>query len=102
MMKRHSQIGQYAIDTVHTIVAQEIAQIAEIAPHCRKSPIGKGAADGITVLIKRIQVAILTQTLHDGTAMAAAAESGVDIRAAGMQVKRLKRLWQQGWNVVDF
>ena len=100
-MKRHSEIGKYAVNGVMAVEAHEIAQKAEIAiDHC-KPRVCHGAADGVFVLVESVEMALRTKMFHDGAAMSSAAVGGVDINTVGAQVKRFDAFGQQGRYVID-
>ena len=103
MVARHTQIGEYSIDpSKHAIVVQIVGHEAEITPYRCETGIGESPRYGIGVLVERIEMPLVAQALHDGTAVTAAAERGVDIYAVGTYVEGFKTLGQKGRYVINF
>ena len=94
-MRRHSEVGQYAVDTTaYAEIVAVVLEVAEVAVHRRKALVGKGAAYGVHILVEAVEVAFGPQSLHYGAAMASTSEGGVDIYATRVDVECFEALWQ--------
>jgi hypothetical protein len=100
VVKRHPQIGQDAVDTVDTVVAQKIFQEGKVAVYKCKPAVGDAVAVGVHVLVHAVEPARGPQARQQLAAVAAAAEGHVNIGAAGLDVEPRHALLQQCRNVI--
>ena len=90
MMRADTQVSQHTIHLFHTIVAEKVPQIAEVASHESEMlfhpfqllsvialQFQLEVLKGIHVLVETIQVPMLTQSADNLMAMAASAESDI-------------------------
>ncbi len=86
MVRRHPEVGQYAVDiSIMPVIPQVVGHIAEVAVHGREAAVGKGSGYGVGIAVERVQVPVFPQMFHDGARMAAAAKGGVDIHPRRLQ-----------------
>lgn len=98
MVRRHAEVGKYAVYfAVNAVEPHVVGQIAEISVHRSENRSGGGAVDGVAVAVDGVEMAAGTlpavavsfslQNGGDGAAVAAASEGGVDIDSARMDVQ---------------
>ena len=70
MMKRHPEVGQHTVHTLHVVIAHEVSDEAEVAVNHRETRVILGrAAHGVHILVEGVEVSTLgsIHTFHDGT-----------------------------------
>lgn len=94
-MKRNTQVGQYAVHLLYTVISQEIFQIFEITAYKSETGVIDNITLGILILVKRIEMPATAQTAQNFTRMPAAAKGHVDINAIGLYREPLHRFVEQ-------
>ena len=95
MVERHTQVGKNAVNTRHTIVAQEIFPIGKIAVCKCKPRIVQTVLPGIHILVKTDEVALRAKVLHNATTMAATAKGNVHVSAIRLDGKPSEHFVEQ-------
>ena len=101
MVKRHAKVGQQAVDALHAVVAHEILQKRKIAVYKCKPRVIYAVLPGVHILVEAVEVSLGSKPLHYGTAVPAATECNVDIRAIRLDVKSLHALIEQSRNMIN-
>ena len=83
-MKRHSKVGQNAVNPVNAIVAHEIFDKSKISMYKCKSLVVDAVAIGIKVLIHAIEMPCGPQVFYDFTTVSSTSNGHVNIVAIGL------------------
>lgn len=102
MMKRHSEIGQYAIHFIDPMESEEVGDIAEIGSHECESLVGESIGQCIEILVKPEEPPLRTELGEDASGMAATAESGVDVDSVGTDIKSLDSFGKERRGVIGY
>ena len=84
MMKGDTEIGDYAIDTLHFIVFQIIGYKSEIAMHECESGIIGSISKCVEIAVESEEMTLRTEMLEDGTGVTAATEGAVNVNPVGL------------------
>ena len=101
-MARHAEVCQQPVDLFHTIIAHPVLQITEITSYKSETLVVDDVLLRIFVLVKAVQMALLTQSAEDLTTVAATAEGHVYINATGLDLKPVDALPKEHWYVITF
>lgn len=102
MMKRHTEVAKNTVDTLDTVIAEEITQKTEVAVYKCKSTVVDCVVHSIGVLIKSIKATIPVKSLNYRTRMSATTECDIHIDTIGLNIKPLQCFIKQCRYVVNF
>ena len=114
MMRADTQVSQHTIHLLHTIITEEIPQIAEIAPHKREMlfqpvlplsvkplPSHHVVLVSIRVLVKTIEMPLFTQSADDFMTVTASAKCGIYPHAVSItDIQTFYTFLQQDRNMI--
>ena len=86
LMRRNTQVGEDAVHLSAMVELDEILEVLEILRYEGETLVVEGIRSRVLILVEGIEMP-RGETLKDGTGVAAAAESDVDIHALGLDVE---------------
>ena len=89
LVRRHSEVGDDAVDFVVMVELDEVFEVAEVLRDEGEPLVVDDVVGGVLVLVEGVQMAG-GEPLHDGAGMSAAAEGDVGIDSLGTEVQSLK------------
>ena len=100
MVRTHTQIRQYPIHLLNSIIFQKVLQISKITSHKRKSLIIKSILHRIQILVKRIQMTTFPQSLQYSTRMTTPTKSQININPIRLNIQTIQTLRQHNRNMI--
>ncbi len=101
MVRRHPQVGQYAVDLHHAPQPQRPAQEPEIALHEMKTRVVGPVGMGVAVLVERKEPPSVAQLGENPARMTAPAERQVGVGPLRLYGKQLHGFFEQYRGVVS-
>ena len=99
-MARHTEVGQYTIELLHTVVAHPVTQVAEVAAHEGETLVVHDVALGIGILVEAVEAPRSIHAAQYLTRVTATAEGHVGIHAALLDGQPVDRLVQHHGNMI--
>ena len=92
-MRRHAEVGEQAVDMLHTIIVHPVLQIAEVAAHEREAVARIGnVALRICILVEAVQMCAVGEARQYLARVATATEGDIHVYAARLDVEPVNAL----------